>query len=241
MSEYNYQYSGEGFEPARPHFNMKKPIVTYTMIAINLLVYAVMTGVGYIKGWSQNVQLFWFGAKINELIELGQYWRLVTCMFLHVGVVHLLCNCYAIYIYGPIVERLYGRARFIIIYFVSGLMGSMLSYLLSPAASAGASGAIFGLIGCMFYFRTKYRDLFKRIFGWNLFVVLGLNLFLGFAQSGIDNFGHIGGFLGGFLAANMVGLFGERVSAAKRLGWALAIVFLLTGCPVLRQVLYTIK
>ena len=238
MSEYNYQYGSPEYETARPRFNMKKPVVTYTMIAINLLVYAIMTAVGYAKGWSQSVQLYWFGAKVNELIDIGQYWRLITCMFLHVGVVHLLCNCYAIYIYGPLVERLFGRTRFIVIYFISGLMGSLLSYLLSPSASAGASGAIFGLIGCMFYFRTKYRDLFRRIFGWNLFVVLGLNLFLGFAQSGIDNFGHIGGFLGGFLAANMVGLFGEKVAVSKRIAWGLVILFLFTCCPVLRRVLW---
>ena len=68
--------------------------------------------------------------------------------------------------------------------------------------------------------------------------MLGLNLFLGFAQSGIDNFGHIGGFLGGFLAANMVGLFGEKVAVSKRVAWGLAILFLFTCCPVLRRVLW---
>ena len=108
-------------------------------------------------------------------------------------------------------------------------MGSLLSYLLSPAASAGASGAIFGLIGCMFYFRKRHKDLFKRIFGWNLF--------LGFAQSGIDNFGHIGGFIGGFIAAHLVGLYGEKVNTSKRVAAGLVLVFLFTGCFALKRVI----
>ena len=145
MSEYNYrgQYDNPYYEDTRPKFNMQQPVVTYTLIAVNVLIYAIMTLVGQLKGWNQNEQLINFGAKVNLYIDNGQYWRLITCMFLHVGIVHLLCNCYAIYIYGPIVERLYGRARYLAIYFISGLMGSLLSYLLSPAASAGASGAIF--------------------------------------------------------------------------------------------------
>ena len=239
MSEYNYrgQYDNPYYEDTSPKFNMQKPVVTYTLIAVNVLIYAIMTIVGQLKGWNQNEQLFYFGAKVNLYIDNGQYWRLITCMFLHVGIVHLLCNCYAIYIYGPIVERLYGRARYLAIYFISGLMGSLLSYLLSPAASAGASGAIFGLIGCMFYFRKRHKDLFKRIFGWNLFLVLGLNLFLGFAQSGIDNFGHIGGFIGGFIAAHLVGLYGEKVNTSKRVAAGLVLVFLFTGCFALKRVI----
>lgn len=231
MSEYNSNYQDSyGFDVKRPYINRNKIVVTYVIIAINLIVYAVMTVFGRINGWSQGVQLWVFGAKINELINMGQYWRLFTCMFLHVGLPHLLCNCYAIFIYGPVVERIYGRVRFIIIYIIAGLMGSLLSYVMTPVASAGASGAIFGLIGCMFYFRQKNREAFSKIFGINLFIVLGLNLFLGFVQSGIDNWGHIGGFLGGFLAAYVVGLLGEEVSKLQRIAVSAVIIFLITGC-----------
>ncbi len=239
MSEYNdnNQRYNNGYTERQPYINRKKIIVTYAVIALNLLIYAVMTIVGRIKDWPQGVQLWVFGAKINPLIEMGQYWRLITCMFLHVGVVHLLCNCYAIFIYGPVVERIYGRIRFILIYFISGIFGSLLSYALSPAASAGASGAIFGLIGCMFYLRQRNREAFSKIFGVNLFIVLGLNLFLGFVQSGIDNYGHIGGFIGGFLTAHLVGLLGEDVSIKKRTFTAIVMLFFCTGCLAIRKIL----
>ena len=208
---------------------MKKPTVTYVLIGINLLMYILMTVIGYINDWGQNLQLILFGAKVNELIDVGQVWRLLTCVFLHVGIAHLICNCYAIYVYGPVVERLFGKARFLTIYIVGGIMGSLMSYAFSDAASAGASGAIFGLIGCMFYFREKYPDIFRRIFGRSLFIILGLNLLFGFIQPGIDNFGHIGGFIGGFVSAWVVGLLGEYVMPFKRIFAALVLAMIATG------------
>ena len=108
-------------------------------------------------------------------------------------------------------------------------MGSLMSYAFSDAASAGASGAIFGLIGCMFYFREKYPDIFRRIFGRSLFRILGLNLLFGFIQPGIDNFGHIGGFIGGFVSAWVVGLLGEYVMPFKRIFAALVLAMIATG------------
>lgn len=226
MSEFDRQQYAE---QRRPHFNMKKPTVTYVLIGINLLMYILMTVIGYINDWGQNLQLILFGAKVNELIDVGQVWRLLTCVFLHVGIAHLICNCYAIYVYGPVVERLFGKARFLTIYIVGGIMGSLMSYAFSDAASAGASGAIFGLIGCMFYFREKYPDIFRRIFGRSLFIILGLNLLFGFIQPGIDNFGHIGGFIGGFVSAWVVGLLGEYVMPFKRIFAALVLAMIATG------------
>lgn len=226
MSEFDRQQYAE---QRRPHFNMKKPTVTYVLIGINLLMYILMTAIGYINDWGQNLQLILFGAKVNELIDVGQVWRLLTCVFLHVGIAHLICNCYAIYVYGPVVERLFGKARFLTIYIVGGIMGSLMSYAFSDAASAGASGAIFGLIGCMFYFREKYPDIFRRIFGRSLFIILGLNLLFGFIQPGIDNFGHIGGFIGGFVSAWVVGLLGEYVMPFKRIFAALVLAMIATG------------
>ncbi|MBP3348833.1 MAG: rhomboid family intramembrane serine protease [Clostridia bacterium] len=226
MSEFDRQQYAE---QRRPHFNMKKPTVTYVLIGINLLMYILMTAIGYINDWGQNLQLILFGAKVNELIDVGQVWRLLTCVFLHVGIAHLICNCYAIYVYGPVVERLFGKARFLTIYIVGGIMGSLMSYAFSDAASAGASGAIFGLIGCMFYFREKYPDIFRRIFGKSLFIILGLNLLFGFIQPGIDNFGHIGGFIGGFVSAWVVGLLGEYVMPFKRIFAALVLAMIATG------------
>ena len=220
-----------------PHINTKRPILTWIVIALNLLVYAVMVVASLVLDVDSDILLILFGAKVNEFIDMGQVWRLFTCMFLHVGLMHLLCNCYAIFIYGPIVERLYGRVKFVIIYLISGLAGSVLSYSFSTAASVGASGAIFGLIGCMFYFREKHPELFSMVFGKRLFMVLGINLLLGFIQPGIDFYGHIGGFLGGFLASWITGLFREDVRASKRAYVILLLLLLLTGCVALGKFL----
>lgn len=235
MSDFYTQNSDKIF--STPHVNTKKPIVTYILIAVNVLVYAVMTVLEYIFHLDQSLLLIIFGAKVNALIDAGQIWRLASCMFLHLGIAHLLCNCYAIYVYGPIVEKLYGRWRFILIYFISGLSGSILSYAFSPTASVGASGAIFGLIGCMFYFRERYPDIFKRIFGRTLFIVLGVNLMLGFIQSGIDNYGHIGGFLGGFISSWGIGLLGENVKGTKRATVFIVLMLILSGCVTLGKFL----
>lgn len=236
MSDFNRQENTD-IRFSAPRINMKKPVVTYTFIFINVLIYAIMTVLEYVFHVDQSTLLFIFGAKVNVLIDAGQIWRLFSCMFLHLGIAHLICNCYAIYVYGPIVERLYGRWRFVLIYIVSGLSGSILSYAFSPTASVGASGAIFGLIGCMFYFRERHPDIFKRIFGRTLFVVLGINIMLGFIQNGIDVYGHIGGFLGGFVSSWGIGLLGEKIKPSKRAVVFLLLAMILTSCVALGKFL----
>lgn len=206
------------------------PYVTYALLGLNIAAYILMTIVGMIFGWDLNEQLFVLGAKVNVLIAHGQYWRLFTAMFLHVGLIHLFFNSYALYIYGPIVEKLYGKARFALIYIISGLFGSLFSYLLSSNAAAGASGAIFGLMGSLLYFRQRRKDTFKRIFGPQLIIIILINLFYGSMQPGIDNWGHIGGLVGGFLIGNGVGLYKEDGLNAKRvLIWLVAIVVFIVG------------
>lgn len=202
--------------------DVKPPYVTYTILGLNVAVWLLMSFIGTVFDINLNYQLIYFGAKVNELIAAGQYWRLFTAMFLHVGVMHLLFNSYALYVYGPIVEKLYGKIRFAVIYILSGVIGSLFSYLFSPNPAAGASGAIFGLMGSLLYFRKRNRHLFQRIFGPGLFIVIAMNLLLGFIQPGIDNWGHIGGLIGGFLAANGVGLYRERkLSKDKITVWLL--------------------
>ena len=190
-----------------------------------------MSLVGLFMGWSQSQQLYYFGAKVNVLIAQGEYWRLLTPMFLHVGLAHLFFNSYALYIYGPAVERLFGRIKFILVYLVSGLVGSLLSYLLSPNNAAGASGAIFGLMGSLLYFRKEKRNLFQRVFGPGLLMIIGINLLYGFIQPGIDNWGHIGGLVGGFLMGNGLGLYRERNPNYKKriLCWILIILIFVLG------------
>jgi rhomboid protease GluP len=144
------------------------------------------------------------GAKVNELIAGGAYWRLLTATFLHANLIHIFFNGYALYALGPETERIYGTQRFLALYFLAGLAGSLASYLLSPAVSVGASGAIFGLIGGLgvFYYinRAALGD-FGRAQVQNMVTIAMINLFIGFAAQGtIDNWGHLGGLVGGALA-----------------------------------------
>lgn len=177
-------------------------IVTMIIIAINIILY-IITAI-----MSKNILdinayvLLYMGGNYGALVSKGQVWRLLTCAFLHGGLIHILCNMYALYAIGPQVEILFGRVKYIIIYFFSAVGGSLLSYICSPNnLSIGASGAIFGLFGAMVVFVLKYKDRIpKRVLN-NLFGVIILNLLIGFNLQGIDNFGHIGGLLAGALVA----------------------------------------
>ncbi|NNJ10465.1 rhomboid family intramembrane serine protease [Chloroflexales bacterium ZM16-3] len=144
------------------------------------------------------------GAKVNSLIHQGQYWRLLTATFLHANLIHIFFNGYALYLLGPETERIYGTRRFLALYFLAGLGGSLASYLISPAISVGASGAIFGLIGGLgifYYLNREALGDFGKAQVQNMVTIAMINLFIGFANQGvIDNWGHLGGLAGGALA-----------------------------------------
>ncbi|MEI3337013.1 MAG: rhomboid family intramembrane serine protease [Clostridium sp.] len=180
-------------------------IVTMIIIAINVVLY-IITAI-----MSKNILdinayvLLYMGGNYGALVSHGQVWRLLTCAFLHGGLIHILCNMYALYAIGPQVEILFGRVKYIIIYFFSAIGGSLLSYKCSPNnLSIGASGAIFGLFGAMVVFVLKYKDRIPKKVLNNLFGVIILNLLIGFNLQGIDNFGHIGGLLAGALVAFLI-------------------------------------
>lgn len=175
-----------------------RPVVTRAIIAINVLMWLLMT----LAGGSTNVGvLIRFGAMYAPLVIRGQYWRFVTPMFLHVGFAHLAFNSYALYQLGGIAERVYGKYRFAVIYVAAGICGSVFSFLFTRAVSAGASGAIFGMLGALLYFARKRPGVFRRGFMANLLTILAINIFIGLSTPGIDNFAHMGGFLGGYTAA----------------------------------------
>jgi membrane associated rhomboid family serine protease len=153
-------------------------------------------------GSSNPYVLIQFGAKVNSLIVQGQVWRLVTPIFLHVGIVHLLFNTYALYVFGLQIERFFGSWRFVCIYLLSGIYGVLLSFAFSPYPAAGASGAIFGLIGTEAVFFYRYRNAFGsrgRQQFYNLLIVIGYNLVFTFSVSNIDVWGHVGGLLSGVI------------------------------------------
>lgn len=164
-----------------------------------------------------------YGAKLNVLInEQHQWWRLVTPMFVHVNLLHLMVNMYSLLVVGPYVEKLYGSAKFVVFWVLSGIAGLVASYLtvvdpptplgalgrfllkLEDGPSAGASGALFGMVGVLFVFGIKFRhelpEGFKRAFGTGLLPMIMLNLFIGYIGRGIiDNAAHLGGFACGAL------------------------------------------
>ena len=148
--------------------------------------------------------LILLGAKENTLIDQGQYWRLITATFLHGNLIHIFFNGYALYALGPESERIYGTRRFLALYFLAGLGGSLASYVFSPAPSVGASGAIFGLIGGLgifFYLSRKTLGEFARAQVQSMAAIALINLLIGFSAQGvIDNWGHLGGLVAGVIA-----------------------------------------
>lgn len=146
-----------------------------------------------------NSVLISFGAKYNTLIEKGEFWRLLTCAFLHSNLIHIACNMYSLYIIGPQIEQIYGIKKYMSIYFISCITSSLLSYFMSPNISVGASGGIFGLMGALLAFAIIERHRIQRKNISSLIQVILINLFIGLSINNIDNFAHIGGLGGGFL------------------------------------------
>ncbi|WP_459927014.1 rhomboid family intramembrane serine protease [Desulfosporosinus burensis] len=170
------------------------PFFTYAFLVVNLIVFGLMTLAG---GSTEQRVLIAFGAKVNTLIQEGEVWRLITSMFIHIGVMHLFFNLYALRALGSLAEEIFGHRNYFLIYLCAGLGGSVASFIFSPALSAGASGAIFGLLGALLYYSYKRPNLWKSGLGVNLVIVILVNIAFGFIVPGIDNFAHLGGLLMG--------------------------------------------
>ena len=232
--DYIFPDEDRGFGPSTSGLT-RRPLVTWALLAVYVLVWLAATVAG---GSEDREVLLDFGAMFGPLIAEGQYWRLFTAIFLHVGIVHLAVNGFALAIFGSLVEGAFGHARFVLIYVISGLTGSVASYLVnSIAVGAGASGAIFGVLGAL----AAYFAAQRRVFGETakrsmigLLILAALNLAFGFAIPGIDNMAHLGGFaaglaLGFVLAPSytvVMSVFGTSVvqTDSKRLGGRLWVV-----------------
>ncbi|MEJ8776531.1 rhomboid family intramembrane serine protease [Pseudogracilibacillus sp. ICA-222130] len=187
----------------RDVFTYGKPFLTYIFLLLNLCVFLFIENNG--GSMNQDV-LIKYGAKYNEAILEGEWWRLFTAAFIHIGFIHFFINMLALYYIGQFVERIYGSKSFFIIYFLALFLGNMASFVFTDAISAGASGGIFGLFGALLYFGTKYRELFIRTIGNQFMFLLIVNIILGIIVPQIDIGAHIGGLIGGFLAAMMATL-----------------------------------
>lgn len=196
--------SGEDAKKAENVFKKKMPIVTYAIIIINTILFLAMYMFG---NGSENVYtLLDFGASYPDYIKMGEYYRLVTSAFLHIGLFHFLCNNYSLYVIGTQLEGFFGRVKYLIIYLGSAILGNLMSMLFFDGISAGASGAIFGLLGSLLYFGYHYRVYLGTVIKSQIIPIIILNLLLGFSSSGINNAAHIGGLIGGVLLSIMVGV-----------------------------------
>lgn len=188
--------------------------VTRLLIAINVAVYVaeLATG-GDVNGVGSKI--YEKGVLWAPFIADGDYWRLLTAAFLHYGPFHLLTNMLALYWFGSLLEQRIGSGRFLLLYIVSGLAGSAGALLWSPLApTVGASGAIFGILGAGLVLERQ-RDY---VFGGSALGVIVINFILTFSISSISKGGHIGGLVGGIIAALGLTQFGRRHAAYGRPG-----------------------
>lgn len=192
------------------------PIFTYFFLGINILMWLAVTYISYRYKIDSNEAIIRLGAKYNLLIMEGQYWRFVTPMFLHWNIIHLLVNSYSLYAVGPAVESIFGRWKFLVIYMTAGILGNIASFALSLNPSAGASGAIFGLLGALLFVVQRQRIGFRSSFGASVIITIGFNILYGFSNPGIDNFAHIGGLIGGYMAAAAVSFAGKKEAVSRR-------------------------
>lgn len=205
-------------------FSFKKPTATYSLILICILIFILMYILG--NGSEDTYTLLKFGANLDVLTKNGQYYRLFTSMFLHIGIIHLLCNMYSLYIIGREVEIVFTKKKYLIIYLLSGIAGSILSLAFNHnTVCAGASGAIFGLLGALLYFGYYYRAYFGASVTRSILPVVIINLIIGFASTGIDNAAHIGGLVGGILIAMAVGVPDKSNKISRINGIILSIIY----------------
>lgn len=183
------------------------PWVTYILISLNVFIWLGTVALGASLAQTPADKLLEWGGNAASEVQRGEWWRLLTATFLHSGVMHVAMNMLGLYSAGLLVERIYGHRLYLVVYFCSGLIGSALSLHFSAqqAVSVGASGAVFGVTGALLVAVFQHRDKLPREFSKQMMSGIGFfvvySLMQGFAKQGIDNAAHIGGLIGGCLAA----------------------------------------
>lgn len=209
-------------------FAPKKIVFTNVISLICLVMYFVIAiYCGNFINFDANI-LAKFGANNIILVKSGEVWRLLTSAFLHVGLIHLFVNMYSLRVIGPSVEALIGKWKFIFIYLVSSISSSLMSLVFTESniVSAGASGAIFGLMGALLYFGYHYRLYLNDAIKTQIIPVIVFNLLIGFMISGIDNGAHIGGLVGGYLATMAIGIKNKSHKKDMINGWIVLTLYL---------------
>ena len=209
-------------------FSMKEPIISYVFMVVSIFLFfflVLFEGNNILE--IDAASLVEFGGNVGLLTKNGEYYRLFSSIFLHAGLIHLGSNMYSLYVVGPQVESFYGKLKYLFIFLFSGLTGGILSLSFSPenVVSVGASGAIFGILGAICYFGYHYRVYLGNVLKSQILPIIGLNLLIGFMVSGIDNFAHIGGLIGGIFASMAVGVPDKSSKGDKINGCILTIIY----------------
>ncbi len=216
------RHNREDAEKIENVFKNKGSYITYFLIALNIIFYLVPNILGGYNGIITDFCIH------GPSIRAGQYYRLITGIFLHASILHLFFNCYALYVIGSQIENFLGRVKYSIIYFFSGLIGALFSMAFGHGvASIGASGAIFGLMGALLYFGYYYRVYLGNVVKTQILPLILLNLGLGFMLPGIDNFAHIGGLIGGTMITMALGVRDKSSTFERVNGWIIATIFTL--------------
>lgn len=185
---------------------LNTPFVTYGLLGITVLVY--LLEVWSSRSLSIATPVLWlYGARWNNAILLGQWWRFVTPIFVHLDLMHIAVNGISLFYLGVLTEKIFGHWRFFVVYMVGGIAGNIASFAFNGTAlAAGASTAIFGLMGAFLFLGDTFRgNPTIAALSRNFVMLAGINLVFNLFGSGVDIFGHIGGFIGGFLIAGIVG------------------------------------
>ena len=181
---------------------VNKAYITFALVAINSIVFVMLE----IMGDTQNSEFMAHMGAVwpPYILKQGQYWRLLTATFMHFGFDHILNNMLILVCAGMILEDALGHVKYLILYLIAGIGGSTLSYLQmlhsgDYAVAAGASGAIFGIIGALLWIVIVHKGRYETLTGKGLFFMIVISLYYGIHTGGVDNWGHIGGLIMGFL------------------------------------------
>jgi rhomboid protease GluP len=199
-------------QAARVSLPQSAPYVTYSIIGITVAFYLLQLISAWVYGYAvPSIRMDWleyFGARINEAILAGELWRFITPVLLHGSIPHIAFNMYALLSFGTGLERYFGHGRFLLLYLLGAFAGNVASFLFSDGYSVGASTAIFGLLGAEAVFLIQNRKMFAGRFRsaiGNIIFIAAINLFIIGSLPGIDNWGHIGGLLGGLIFTSLAG------------------------------------
>ena len=202
-------------------FKMKKPIITYSLVIINILMYIIPILFGVYETILDKYSIY------GPAVRAGQYYRLITGTFIHANIFHLFFNCYALAILGSQLESFLGKPKYLAVYLFSAVIGSLFSVTFAGNYySIGASGAIFGLMGSLVYFGYHYRVYLGNVIKSQIIPLILMNLGIGFLVPGIDNSAHIGGLLGGALITVALGVKNKSSNFEKINGIVVTILFL---------------